>query len=70
MAINKKKYLLKFYVFMAMYIIAALFILYLTFRVAAHAQEARAAHLIRVSAETETRVVPVIIIDAGHGAYG
>ena len=66
---NKKNkgYMLKFYIFTSMYIIAALFILYLTFRANAHSQDLRAAHL-RASAELESvRVQPIVIIDAGHG---
>ena len=65
---NKNKgYLLKFYIFTTMYIIAALFILYLTFRANAASQELRGAHF-RVSAETAiTGIKPAVIIDAGHG---
>jgi len=66
---NKKNkgYLLKFYIFTSMYILAALFILYLTFRANAHSQDLRNIHF-RVSAEAEVvRIKPTVIIDAGHG---
>jgi N-acetylmuramoyl-L-alanine amidase len=77
---GKKAYLLRFYVFMAMYTVAALFILYLTFRANANFQETRAL-LFRsaaemgtdtemeteMKAETPARIRPVIILDAGHG---
>ena len=68
---NKKNkgYLLKFYIFTAMYILAALFILYLTFRANEYSQDLRSAHF-RVSAESApVKVKPAVIIDAGHGAY-
>ena len=64
---RNKGYLLKFYIFTSMYIIAALFILYLTFRANANSQDLRNLHH-RVSAETAVaRIKPAVIIDAGHG---
>ena len=68
---RKKKYLIRIYIFMAMYLIAALFILYLTFRANVSARELHAAY-IRASTEMGTGAVtarprPAIIIDAGHG---
>jgi len=72
---KKKAYLLKFYVFMAMYIIAALFILYLTFRASAHTRDMRAAYIRATTAAAEMGEAgaqsaagrPSVIIDAGHG---
>ncbi|MCL2096484.1 MAG: N-acetylmuramoyl-L-alanine amidase [Oscillospiraceae bacterium] len=61
---NHRKYLLKFYIFVFMYIFMAAFILYLTFR----ADAVSAGHRnIFVSADAASISKPVIIIDAGHG---
>lgn len=65
--LNKKGYLLKFYIFMFMYIITAIFILYLTFRVNVYSQDLRSAYF-KVSSGAETvRVRPMVILDSGHG---
>lgn len=73
---NHKKYLLKFYIFVFMYIIMAIFILYLTFRadmVFSNFSLNRRNIFVGVSSseslpsEIKKSVKPVIIIDAGHG---
>ena len=78
MAMNKqsgrrRSYLIKFYVFMAMYVIAALLILYLTFSANNVSNRIRSAYLnfrVQTVMESEaqsTRARPIVIIDAGHG---
>ena len=61
---TKEKYLLKFYVFLLMYILIAVFILYLTFRVnfGSYALGNRFA-----GADNPDAEALVVIIDAGHG---
>ena len=68
---NRKKYLLKFYIFVLMYIFMAIFILYLTFRTDSNIYR-RSNIYINVSslppaANVSNANKPVIIIDAGHG---
>ena len=63
---NRKKYLLKFYIFVCMYIFMALFILYLTFR-ADISSPARTNIIINALTPDYKSGRPVIIIDAGHG---
>ncbi|MCL1858350.1 MAG: N-acetylmuramoyl-L-alanine amidase [Oscillospiraceae bacterium] len=66
---SKKKYLLKFYIFVVMYIFMALFILYLTFKAIAATPALSNIYLMNVSANEDIikSNKPVIIIDAGHG---
>jgi len=69
---NHKKYLLKFYLFVFMYIIIAVFILYLTFKADSgfYNRNSIWINLINTSSlmtpESKSNK-PVIIIDAGHG---
>jgi len=65
---NHKKYLVKFYIFVLMYIFMAIFILYLTFKFDSNIYR-RSNIFLNVSANTEKINInkPVIIIDAGHG---
>ena len=65
---TQKKYLLKFYVFMLMYIFMALFILYLTFRFSfGYLSSGNSFSYRFTNAEFPENESFIVIIDAGHG---
>ena len=65
---NHRKYLIKFYIFIFMYIFMAAFIVYLTFRADTVSVARRNIYINKTVNIENIRVdKPVIIIDAGHG---